>query len=149
MAGDGGIGSTGGIGDGSGFGSLFSNLGGLSGPVTPSGMASKPGDNAINSGLQIASMVPGPQQPFVAAASQLAPMVEGIFGGGGKAPDPAPAPPLPMARPGQMQMQPITSPSAAPSGNLVGGGMGISGGGVQLPPAIMALLQRMTGGGLG
>src|SRR5712672_2820215 len=32
-----------------------------------------PGANAINQGLNVAGMIPGPQQPFIQVASQLAP----------------------------------------------------------------------------
>ena len=66
-------------------------------------------EKGVNAGLQIGQMIPGPQQPFVAAASALAPTVEGIFGGKG-----GPAPALPSPTPLQRGPGGFTPPSTAP-----------------------------------
>ncbi len=44
------------------------------------GGGQRPGEQGINSGLNIAGMIPGPQQPFVEVAAQFAPFFEHLFG---------------------------------------------------------------------
>lgn len=48
--------------------------------ASPSGPGGHPGENTINTGLNVAGMIPGPQQPFIQVASQLAPFFEHLFG---------------------------------------------------------------------
>jgi len=112
----------------------------------------KPGESAINTGLQIGSMIPGPQQPFVAAASAIAPTVEGLFGGGGGGPAPAPTPyqPKPVA---PMNLPSLTAapPSSALTPLSSVGGSSLSlpggGGGNQSLSQLIQSLMAMKGAG--
>lgn len=115
--------------------SSFSGMGGSS-----EGAASRPGEQGINAGLTLASRIPGPQQPYVAGAAAVAPMVEGMFGGGGS--------PQPMQFPTLQHYQgqaapPVTVPSVGNAGPLTGGPSGITG----LNPQLMRLIQMLQGGG--
>ena len=67
----------------SGSGSKLSSipiLGQALGPATTKGSStSSKVEGGVNTGLNVGAMIPGPQQPFVAAAAMLAPFFEKLF----------------------------------------------------------------------
>lgn len=120
------------------------------GGFSPSSLMSGAGGNhgsigtPVNAGLQLASMIPGPQQPFVAGAAMAAPIVESLFGGGqssGVTPSSPPIPQRPVAAGSPQLASPVSSTSVAPTGSLTPWQSGQN-----MSPALMQLLARLTGG---
>ena len=103
------------------------------------------GLGSASTGLNAAAAIPGPQQPFVGGAAALTDLAS-MFSGSGNSQSsapvaPAPIPQRPMSAAQPTLASPVSSTSVAPTGSIMPWQSGQN-----MPPALMQLIARLTGG---